>query len=194
MTEQQQNLYDLPDNTPILEFVMLGRPATKKTSQRIVKRGRFIKLLPSLRYEEYEKLCKETFENVWKNKGNEPISVGVGVKLTITLNSWVVGDETGYQQAMGDLLEKYEIISNDQLIHWLDLNSHMITQPDKLNPQAKIQIFRYRHPLETRENFLDKFENEPELEIDLPKRKRRPKKTAKKQTKVNKPKTKRKQE
>jgi len=180
MTDRQKELYDLPDNTPILEFVMLGRPATKKTSQRIVKRGKFIKLLPSVRYEEYEKLCKETFENAWKNLGHEPIPVGIAVKLTITLNSWVVGDETGYQQAIGDLLEKYGIIANDQLIHWVDLGSHMITQLDKENPRATIQIFRYRHPLETREKFLEKFEEELELTIDLPKKKKRKTKTSKK--------------
>jgi hypothetical protein len=177
MTDWQQKLYDLPDNELILEFIMPGRPATKKTSQRIVKRGKFIKLLPSLRYEEYEKLCQETFENAWKNLGNDPIPVGIAVKLTITLNSWVVGDQTGYQQAIGDILEKYGIIANDQLIHWVDLGTHMITQPDKEKPQAKIQIFRYRHPLETREKFLEKFEEDPELVIDLPKRKTRKKKS-----------------
>ena len=183
MSEMQKDLYDLPDNALILEFVMPGRPATKKTSQRIVKRGKFIRLLPSLRYEEYEKLCKETFENAWKNLGNEPISVGIAVKLTITLNSWVLGDQTGYQQAMGDILEKYEVISNDQLIHWVDLGSHMITLPDKENPQAKIQIFRFRHPLETRSGFLEKIEKEPELIVDLPKRKTRKKTQSKTKTK-----------
>lgn len=186
MTEKQKELYELPDKTLILEFIMPGRPATKKTSQRIVKRGKFIRLLPSVRYEQYEKLCKDTFENAWKNKGYEPIAVGVSVKLTITLDSWVLGDSVGYMQSIGDILEKYGVIENDQLIHWTDLDSHMITLPDKINPQAKIQIFRYRHPLEIRDKFLDKFEQENELEIDIAKKKKRTKTTKSKSTRKKK--------
>ena len=37
----------------ILSFTIPGRPATKKTSQRVVRRGRYTKILPSLLYEKY---------------------------------------------------------------------------------------------------------------------------------------------
>jgi hypothetical protein len=177
------NLLDLPDGEKILEIVMHGRPATKKTSQRIVKRGRFIKLLPSIRYENYEKACQETFEGAWKNLGNKPIPVGVGIKLTITLDSWVLGDTVGYMQAIGDILEKYGVVANDQLIHWIDLGTHMITMPDKESPKAKIEIYRFRHPVETRPNFASKYDQEDEeLQIDKPKKKKRNPSTAKTKT------------
>lgn len=171
-----KNIFNLKDGQKILEIIVPGRPATKKTSQRIVKRGKFVKILPSLRYEQYEKGCKDIFENVWKNLGNTPIPCGVGIKLTITLNSWILGDEVGYQQAIGDILEKYGVIANDQLIHWIDLGTHMITLPDKENPCAKIEIFRFRHPLETRPNFEHRYEkNEDEVikKLSLRRKKRK---------------------
>jgi hypothetical protein len=151
------DISNLQDGEKILEFFMPGRPATKKTSQRIVRRGRFTKILPSKRYELYEKNCQEIFESVWKNLGHQPMSYGVAVKLTITLNTWVLGDECGYMQAIGDILEKYGVIANDQLIHWIDNGVHMITMPDKKNPGAKIEIYRFRHPQETRSTFASKF-------------------------------------
>ena len=52
------DIKDLEDGTKILEFFVPGRPATKKTSQRIVRRGRFTKILPSKRFEDYEKVVK----------------------------------------------------------------------------------------------------------------------------------------
>jgi len=41
------DISNLKDGEKILEFFVPGRPATKKTSQRIVRRGRFTKILPS---------------------------------------------------------------------------------------------------------------------------------------------------
>jgi Holliday junction resolvase RusA-like endonuclease len=156
------DIKDLEDGIKILDFFVPGRPATKKTSQRIVRRGRFTKILPSKRYEVYEQNCQEIFESVWKNLGYKPMSYGVGVKLTITLNTWVLGDEVGYMQAIGDILEKYGVIANDQLIHWVDNGVHMITMPNKEAPGAQIEIYRFRHPQETRPNFSSKFDCEDE--------------------------------
>ncbi len=162
MYKKLMDIKDLEDGTKILEFFVPGRPATKKTSQRIVRRGRFTKILPSKRFEDYEKGCQELFESVWKNLGHKPMAYGVSIKLTITLNTWVLGDEVGYMQSIGDILEKYEVIANDQLIHWVDNGVHMITMPDKEKPGAKIEIYRFRHPQETRPNFSSKFDSEEE--------------------------------
>ena len=55
LTFEDQSKYELlPDNTLILKFTIPGRPSTKKTSQRVVRRGRYTKILPSLLYEKYE--------------------------------------------------------------------------------------------------------------------------------------------
>lgn len=176
-----EDLIKLENGDKILELVIPGRPATKKTSQRIVRRGRHIKLLPSERYVEYEKHCQVFVEEAWKLKGHKPIACGIGIKLSITLNSWVLGDETGYMQAFGDILEKFGLIANDQLIHWMGGDEHMIQEPDKENPKAKIEIFRFRHPQESRPNFDQKFNKEDEDNdevIVVPKNKRKTTKKA----------------
>ena len=48
---KQKSLEDLADHDLILSFSIPGRPSTKKTSQRVVRRGGFTKILPSLLYE-----------------------------------------------------------------------------------------------------------------------------------------------
>jgi len=53
-----KHLEELPNDTLILSFNIPGRPATKKTSQRVVRRGGFTRILPSLLYEKYENHCK----------------------------------------------------------------------------------------------------------------------------------------
>ena len=60
-------LENLPNDELLLKFSIPGRPSTKKTSQRVVRRGGFTKILPSLLYEKYEKHCKEYCEDAWKN-------------------------------------------------------------------------------------------------------------------------------
>lgn len=143
-----KNLFEAPDGTVICEFIIPGRPSTKKTSQRIVRVGKFMKIIPSERYIAYEKLCQPYVEAVWKNQGIPPIPFGVGIKLKIYLDSWVVGDSSGYFQACGDILEKFELIADDILIHWIDEGTHMLGNIDKENPRAEIKLVRFRHPKE----------------------------------------------
>jgi hypothetical protein len=145
--DKQKALENLSDGTSILSFNISGRPSTKKTSQRVVRRGGFTKVLPSLLYEKYEKHCKEYCESVWKNQGNPPIDCGISVKLKVYLNTWIVGDECGYQQAHGDIIQAHGIIMDDMWIHWVDCNSHMIFY-DKENPRIEVEIKRYKHPKE----------------------------------------------
>lgn len=145
---EDESLYEsLSDNTLILRFTIPGRPSTKKTSQRVVRRGGFTKVLPSLLYEKYENHCKEYCEFFWKKYNLTPMDFGIGIKLKVYLDSWVVGDECGYQQAHGDIIQKHGIIADDMWIHWIDLNSHMINY-DKENPRVEVEIYRYRHPKE----------------------------------------------
>jgi hypothetical protein len=68
-----------------------------------------------------------------------------------------VGDECGYQQAHGDIIQKHGIIADDMWIHWMDRDSHMINY-DKENPRIEVEIFRYRHPKEQFRN--EKLEKE----------------------------------
>lgn len=145
--DEQSKYEALPDETLILKFNIPGRPSTKKTSQRVVRRGKYTKILPSLLYEKYENHCKEYCETFWKNYKLDPIDFGISVKLNVYLDSWIVGDECGYQQAHGDIIQKHGIIADDMWIHWADKNSHMIHY-DKDNPKVEVEICRYRHPKE----------------------------------------------
>jgi len=149
---EDQKLYEeLPDNTLILSFNIPGRPSTKKTSQRVVRRGKYTKILPSALYERYELHCKEYCEYFWKNFNFEPMDFGIGLKLRVYLDSWIVGDECGYQQAHGDIIQKHGIIADDMWIHWIDNNEHMIHY-DKDNPRIEVEISRFRHPKEVFRN------------------------------------------
>ena len=140
-------LENLPNDELLLKFSIPGRPSTKKTSQRVVRRGGFTKILPSLLYEKYEKHCKEYCEDAWKNHGMPAIDCGVAVKLKVFLDSWIVGDECGYQQAHGDIIQAHSVIQDDMWIHWIDKNEHMIFY-DKENPRIEVEIYRYKHPKE----------------------------------------------
>jgi hypothetical protein len=143
----KEHIESLPDGELILSFIIPGRPSTKKTSQRVVRRGGFTKILPSVLYEKYENHCKDYCESFWKKTQSEPIDCGISVKLWVYLDSWIVGDECGYQQANGDIIQKHGIIANDMWIHWIDNGEHMIGI-DRENPRIQVEIRRFRHPKE----------------------------------------------
>jgi hypothetical protein len=148
MTDNSKILESSKDNTVLCQFVILGRPATKKTHQSaFVSKGRMI-VLPSKQFKKYEKLCKEPCESVWKDLGNDPMDFGVSIVARIYLNNWSIGDHVGYLQALGDIFEKYGIISDDKFIHWADDGQHWFGGVDKENPRVDVVIKRFRHPYE----------------------------------------------
>ena len=114
-------------------FTIPGRPATKKTGQRIVKCGKFSRILPSKAYCEYEEYCL-----IWLKRIKTHFLGRVAIKAIWKMpnkQSWP--DWTGLAQATGDILEKAGIIENDRLIdHWD--GSRVII--DKDNPGVEITI------------------------------------------------------
>lgn len=137
------------DGKTILCFIIPGQPATKKTSQRIFRK----RILPSKNYCIYETYCESFCKDAWVNKGKEPIDFGVSVKMLVFLKNWVVGDCTGYQQSIADIMQKYGILQNDSWIHWDWEGQHWFCGVDKDNPRVEIEIKRFRHPKEDyREN------------------------------------------
>ena len=140
----------MPDGTLLCSFTIPGRAATKKTSQRIICRGRRggHTLLPSEQFVAYEEHCEKHVKAAWADLGRPPMNFGVAVEMKVTLNTWTVGDVTGYAQAIGDIIEKFGVISNDLWINWMP-DGHAIQHPDTENPRVELRIFRYRHPKET---------------------------------------------
>jgi hypothetical protein len=136
------------DGELLCKFEIPGRPATKKTHQSAFwKKGKII-IMPSPQYTAYEKHCKQYCEDVWKNKGFEPMDFGISVLAHIFLNTWSVGDHVGYLQSLGDILEKWGVIADDKFIHWAEDGTHWFKGKDKENPHVEIEIRRFRHPYE----------------------------------------------
>ena len=146
--DKNKTIEDLPNGTKLLHFVIPGRAATKKTNQRVIRRGKMTRILPSIQYENYEKACKDICESLWKALDYPPIDCGISINCKITLNNWIIGDESNYYQSFGDLLQTHGILNDDIWIHWVDDNADVITEPDKENPRVEFVICRYRHPKE----------------------------------------------
>lgn len=148
----------LDDGEFILSFTIPGQPATKKTSQRVFRK----RILPSKAYCEYEKYCEPFCKQAWADKGKAPMDYGVVINMRIFLKNWIVGDCTGYQQSIADILQKFEVLSNDSWIHWDWENSHWLGGIDKENPRVEITIKRFRHPKEAYRNEQELFNKQKE--------------------------------
>ena len=133
----------------ILKFSIPGQPATKKTSQRIFRR----RILPSKAYCAYETYCEPFCKSAWVETGKSPMDFGVSISMKVYLKNWIVGDCTGYQQSIADIMQKFGILANDSWIHWDWEGEHWFGGVDKDNPRIEIVIKRFRHPKEDyREN------------------------------------------
>lgn len=154
----------LPDGELLYKFVIPTSPATKKNSNRIIKVKGFVKIIPSERFMKYQKFCAEYIAPL-RQKANIPaMDFGVSIKIRVATDKWIVPDYTNICQALGDILQHYELISNDQWIHWTDGDvknnipeEHWFIGVDKLNPRLEVEIRRFRHPLETRDQFKQKY-------------------------------------
>src|SRR5579862_2083420 len=136
---------NLPDGELILYLIIYGQPATKKNSLRVTK---FRRVLPSVQYCKYEAQCQTFCENAWINTGKQSMDYGVSINMKVYLKNWQVGDATGYMQAIGDIIQKFGIITNDSWLHWDNEGEHWFGGVDKNNPRVEIAIKRFRHTKE----------------------------------------------
>ena len=145
----QSTQESLPDETLLCHLVIPQRPATKKTHQRIVRRGGFNRILPSLQYEEYESHCETFCRAAWQSKGETPMDFGVSIALRAFMPNWAgMPDHCGILQSLGDIIEKYGVVANDKFIQWVGADEHWFSI-DKENPRVELWIYRCRHPYET---------------------------------------------
>lgn len=134
----------LPNGELILRFTIPGQPATKKTSQRIFRR----RILPSKAYCAYEIYCEPFCKSAWIDTGKQPMDFGVSINMKVFLKNWIVGDCTGYQQSIADIMQKFGILANDSWIHWDWEGEHWFGGVDKDNPRIEITVKRFIHPKE----------------------------------------------
>ena len=109
-------------------------PATKKNSNRIVKaRGHYI-ILPSQRFVDYEKACKEFMPSV-----SGPIYDPVNVKCVYYMPTRRRVDLVNLQEATLDVLAKYRIIDDDNSTIVVSMDGSRV-EYDKDNPRTEIEI------------------------------------------------------
>jgi len=120
-----------------LSAVIVGRPATKKNSGRIVKFGNRMALLPSKAFEVYQDIA------LWQlKKYKERFDGNVHVQCKYYLpNNAHWPDLVGLLQATSDILEKSGILENDRLI--VSYDGSRIMGIDKENPRAEIFIEKW---------------------------------------------------
>jgi hypothetical protein len=147
------------DGVLLAKIVIPSSPATKKNSSRIIKNKGFFKIIPSERFMSYQSFCKPYMNAIRKDKNLPPIDFGITVKIRVATDKWIVPDYTNVCQAIGDILQSHNVITNDKWIHWTDGNGtndvpseHWFIGVDKENPRLEMEIRRFRHPLEEYRN------------------------------------------
>lgn len=102
-----------------LQLTVVGAPRTKKTGQRIVKVGKFTKIIPSKAYLDWEKTALiELAPHIGRLRHLLPLAFEMSCAAAIYRDA-ERGDACNYYQAIADMLQKAGIISNDVLIrHW----------------------------------------------------------------------------
>lgn len=102
-----------------LRLVLAGPPRTKKTGQRIVKVGRFSKILPSKAYLDWEKAALLSLApHIARLRHLLPLAFEMSCAASIYRDA-ERGDACNYYQAIADMLQKAGIIRDDVLIrHW----------------------------------------------------------------------------
>ena len=117
-----------------MTIIIPGRPATKKNSSRIVRAGKFNKLLPSETYERYE---KEALWHLKKYRDRYANPVQVKCLYWLPDRRWWP-DLVGLLQATSDILQAAGILEDDRLI--LNYDGSRIVGLDKANPRVEIEI------------------------------------------------------
>lgn len=116
-------------------LVITGRPTTKKNSPRVVRFGRFTKVLPSKKYCEYEEAAL-----VELRKQRPTYYDGT---VQVTCRYWMPDkrsspDLVGLLQATSDILETAGILKNDKYI--VSYDGSRIMGCDKKKPRVEIDI------------------------------------------------------
>ena len=108
-------------------------PTTKKNSNRIVRvRGHYM-VLPSKRYVEYEKSCKEYLPDT------ETIDYPVNVKCLYWMPTRRRVDLVNLEEATLDILVKYKVLADDNSNIVVSMNGSQVFY-DKENPRTEITI------------------------------------------------------
>lgn len=115
-------------------MTVYGAPRTKKTSNRVVRAGRFTKVLPSEAFERWEALAVPQMRIAWA--GRAPIAHAVNVRAVFYRDA-ERGDAVGYYQALADALETAGVLVNDK--HIVSWDGSRLAK-DKNRPRVEVEI------------------------------------------------------
>lgn len=118
-----------------IQIILPFAPRTKKNSSRVVRTGRFTKVLPSKNYVELENKCCK-FLKSWNQ---EPITTPVNIECHFYMDRNFNSDLVGYLQAIQDIMIKAKIIADDnhKIIASTDGSRVHL---DRLNPRIEVYI------------------------------------------------------
>lgn len=118
------------------QLVIYGRPTTKKNSSRIIKIGRYPKVLPSKAYCQYEADALKQLQ-FFRKRSYTSGPVQIRCRYYMPDFRWWP-DLVGLLQATSDILTKAGIIDDDMWI--VNYDGSEIMGIDKHNPRVEIDI------------------------------------------------------
>lgn len=125
-----------------ISFTVPGPPRTKKTSNRIVRAGRFHKVLPSKAFEEWNRVAQMHLAN--RSNLTNLGEIGLALPWRGAINCCAtfyrqaaIGDATGFYQALADALQEAGIVENDRLLVSWD-GSRL--KKDAKNPRIEVVL------------------------------------------------------
>lgn len=92
----------------MIHFTIPLEPKTKKNSQRIVKAGDRIMILPSAQYKEYEEMC-----GYYIRHKCDMINRPVNIRCIFYMRTRRKCDLTNLLEAIDDILTHYRVIADD---------------------------------------------------------------------------------
>lgn len=113
-------------------------PVTKKNSQRIIKCGRYYRIMPSKQYVQYE---KDAGHFLRRHGSGQPIAEPVEVTAVFYMKTRRRVDLTNLLEAVDDVLVKYGILEDDNSKVIISHDGSRVVY-DKDNPRTEIIIRR----------------------------------------------------
>ena len=121
----------------MIRFTLFGTPRTKKNSQRIVRAGRYSKILPSAAYAEYAIMRRQSI--LTQGVAHLTIQRPVNVKAVYYMPTHRRVDLVNLLEATDDILVDTGVIADDnsQIVAGHDWSR---VRYDKDNPRVEIEI------------------------------------------------------
>lgn len=130
-----------------MKFTIDGAPRTKKTSNRIVRAGKRLRVLPSAQHQAWAESAILQLRTQKGAAGPRGMSAALGAwpfsnQRPMNLRAIVYrdakrGDLIGYLQAICDALERAGVIENDRLIEAFDGSRQTV---DRARPRVELEL------------------------------------------------------